>query len=544
MLIKQYFSTTGLLAGSLFFAFSLTPTLLPRTDPIQGIISGLSLAAGYSVGVFGVFLWSYFQLPKPNAKIQKWMQLSAGALFLLTTIIFLWSASGWQNDLREMMGMDLDGGVQPVIIGIVSILVFLTVLGVARLFRWTFRLLSRKLEKYVPRRVSSLTGLLAAFFLFWSVIDGVLFTSLLHLVDNSYQQFDALVEPEHAQPIDSIRTGSAASILAWDEMGRQGRRFLANGPAAEEISRFTDSITMDPIRVYVGMNAAESFEERADLALQELRRIEAFDRSLLILITPTGTGWVDPAAIEPLEYLHRGDITSVAAQYSYLPSPVALLAEDEYGADMARALFRAVYEYWTELPTDSRPRLYLHGLSLGALNSDRSFDLYDIIDDPFHGVLWSGPPFRTETWRSITERRNTGSPAWLPRFRDGSVVRFANQYGGLDEADAEWGAFRIAYLQYASDPVTFFDPQSFRFEPAWMSHPRGPDVSDHLRWFPIVTSVQLAADMLAGSAPTGFGHEYAAIHYLESWLPLTEPVGWSDDELDRLRNHFSSPEWY
>lgn len=103
------------------------------------------------------------------------------------------------------------------------------------------------------------------------------------------------------------------------------------------------------------------------------------------------------------------------------------MAKGAYGVETTRALFQAVYGHWTQLPRESRPALYIFGLSLGALHSDRSFDFYDIINDPFNGALWSGPPFRTGTWRTATDRRHPESPEWLPRFRDGSVIRFANQ---------------------------------------------------------------------------------------------------------------------
>ncbi len=543
MQLIRYFSTTGLLVGTLFFALSMTPTLLPRSEITQGVISGLAMASGYGVGVLWVWLWSYFELPKPKSKNQNIMQMIAGGFFLLIAVIFLWQASGWQNSVRELMGLEESATVNPFLIGTIAILVFLAVLFLGRLFLATKRNLSKKLERYIPRRVSYVVGLVTTFVLFWLVANGLLFSLILQFADSSYQQFDALMEPEFDQPADPLKTGSAASILSWDEMGREGRRFLSTGPSAADIIEFTSGEVREPIRVYVGMHASESFEERASLALEEMIRVNAFDRSVLVVITPTGTGWVDPAAIEPLEYLHRGDIASVAAQYSYLPSPLSLLAEDEYGADMARALFRAVYNYWTELPQDERPKLYLHGLSLGALNSDRSFDLYDIINDPFHGALWSGPPFRKNTWRTLTQERNPGSPAWLPEFRDGSVVRFANQNGGLTNAEAEWGTFRIAYLQYASDPVTFFEPTSFNREPEWMREPRGPDVSKDLRWFPIVTMLQLAADMATGTAPRGFGHEYAAKHYFDSWLALTEPEGWDDEKLSRLRIYFETKDY-
>ncbi|MFX7571052.1 alpha/beta-hydrolase family protein, partial [Acinetobacter baumannii] len=83
-----------------------------------------------------------------------------------------------------------------------------------------------------------------------------------------------------------------------------------------------------------------------------------------------------------VEYLQRGDIASVAMQYSYLNSPLSLIVEPEYGAAAARALFVAVYRYWTALPNDKRPRLYLHGLSLGSMNSEKSVELFEMIGDP------------------------------------------------------------------------------------------------------------------------------------------------------------------
>lgn len=65
------------------------------------------------------------------------------------------------------------------------------------------------------------------------------------------------------------------------------------------------------------------------------------------------------------------------------------------------------------------------------------------------------------------------------------------------------GPFRIAFLQYASDPVTFFDPAVLYREPEWMREPRGPDVSTELRWYPVVTMLQLLADIAVGGHPGG-----------------------------------------
>lgn len=255
---------------------------------------------------------------------------------------------------------------------------------------------------------------------------------------------------------------------------------------------------------------------------------------------PTGTGWIDPEALDTVEYLLHGDVASVAVQYSYLTSWLSLLVEPGYGADAADALFDAVYGYWTTLPRDRRPKLYLHGLSLGAMNSQGSVDLFDVISDPFQGALWSGPPFPSALWRSVTADRVAGSSAWLPRYRDSSAIRFTSQENALDIPGAHWGAMRIVYLQYASDPVTFFDPHSFYREPDWMKPPRGPDVSPALNWFPVVTGLQLLADMaLATTSPMGYGHVYAPEHYIDAWMAVTDPQGITAEDVTRLKARFS-----
>lgn len=538
ILYLMRFSGVGLVLGTLFFAFSLTPSLVPRPLIAQGIVSGLSFTAGYALGMMGHGLWRYLHLPEPNQRLQTYIQWVVATLCLSIAAIFLWRAAGWQNSIRELMAMEPASGTRPFSIALIALGVFASLMLMALLFRRTFRLLSRKLAYILPRRLAYVLGTAAAIALFWLVIEGVIFSYALKMADRSYQQMDELMQSDLSAPEDPMKPGSAASLISWEALGSRGRRFVTEGPSGEQIGDFLGEETPDPIRVYVGLNAAETPDERAKMALAELIRVGGFERSTLILATPTGRGWIDPGSQDTVEYLHRGDIATIAAQYSYLPSHLSLIAEAEYGVENARALFTAVYDYWSSLPDDARPRLYLFGLSLGALNSDLSFDLYDIIDDPFNGVLWSGPPFRSDTWRNVTAGRDPDSPAWLPTFRGGSVVRFMNQTQGLRALYGEWGNFRIAYLQHASDPITFFEPAAFWREPAWMREPRGPDVSPELRWYPVVTMLQLLADLATGSAPPGFGHEFAAEHYIDAWAALSEPPGWDEASLARLRQHF------
>ncbi|WP_019588868.1 MULTISPECIES: alpha/beta-hydrolase family protein [unclassified Thioalkalivibrio] len=531
-------SVPGLLLGTLFFAASLSPSLIPRTWEMQGILSGISLSAGYLLGVFLHWLWAYLELPEAGERVHRIMVSVAAVLCAIIAVAFLMQAAQWQNSIRELMELDPVDSAHPFRTGMIGLAVFAAALAVGRLFLLSFRFVAVRLRRFIPRRLANVTGVIVALSLFWAVIDGVLLEYGLRTADRTFQQFDVRMEADVEHPGDPLLSGSEASLIGWEDLGQHGRRYVGFTPTSGEMSEFFDRPTPAPLRVYVGLNAAETIEERARLALDELKRTDAFDRSVLVLVTPTGRGWVDRDAMQAAEYLHRGDVASVAVQYSYLPSWLSLMSESSYGLETAQAVFAEVYGHWRELPPDERPELYLHGLSLGALNSERAADLYDIVGDPFSGALWSGPPFRSEAWREITAQREPDSPAWLPRFRDSSIVRFTNQDPHLEIPGAEWGAMRIVYLQYASDPVTFFEPEAFYRQPEWMEEPRGPDVTDKLQWYPVVTMLQLAIDVAAADdAPVGYGHVYAPEHYVYAWRHVTDPEGWSEDELQRLKDH-------
>ena len=456
-------------------------------------------------------------------------------------VTFLWKATGWQNSIRAVMGMEAVESSRPFKVCAIAAITFLAILVVARLFKTVTGFLSTQIRRFIPRKIANAIGLLLAALLFWSITTNFLIRTAFRAVDTSFRELDALFEPERQQPTSPGKTGSAASLLTWNELGRTGRRFVASGPSADQIRALTGRPALEPIRVYVGLRNAATARERARLALAELKRQGGFQRSTLIIVTPTGTGWIDPSAMDSVEYLHDGDIASVAMQYSYLNSPLSLMFQPEYGKEAARALFAEIYGYWTTLPRNARPKLYLHGLSLGALNSERSSELFETIGDPIAGALWSGPPFESRIWRSITANRNEGSPAWLPQFRDGRFVRFMNQDGSTVPADAPWGPMRVVYLQYASDAIVLFAYRYAYQRPAWMQEPRGPDVSPELRWYPIVTMLQLAVDMpAANSTPMGYGHVYAPEHYVDAWIAVTDVRNWSPEAIAKLKTYLAN----
>lgn len=534
-------SGVGLMLGALFFAAALTPTLIPRSYLTQGVLAGGCFAIGYFAGVLWRRLWHYLELPEPSARARSTANALVAAGCLLVVIVSLWRTAEWQNAIRTVMKMAPVETAHPFKVCAIALVTFAVLLVLGRLFALIARFLAARIRRVIPRKVANVIGVLVAGLLFWSIASNVLIRTAFNALDSSFRELDVLLEPERPQPTTSDRTGSPASLVKWKELGRMGRRFIASGPTAAEISAVTERPAQEPVRVYVGLAARDTAQARARLALDELKRQHGFERKLLIVITPTGTGWIDPAAMDTVEYLHHGDVASVAMQYSYLNSPLSLLFQPEYGAEAARALFVEIYGYWTTLPKDRRPKLYLHGLSLGALNSEKSAELFEMIGDPIAGALWSGPPFESRNWRSITANRNQGSPAWLPEFRDGRFVRFMNQNGPTVPADAPWGPMRVVYLQYASDAITFFAYRDAYRPPAWMNAPRGPDVAPELSWYPIVTMLQLALDMaVANGTPMGFGHVYAPEHYVDAWVAVTDVRDWSADALAQLKQQLAA----
>jgi uncharacterized membrane protein len=528
-------SSLGLILGAVAFVAALTPSMIPRPGLLQGVEAGVAFALLYGVGTGATALWLWLELPAPSDRYSRAFLRISILLSLALVGYGLVREPGWQNAIRRAMGMPAVPAGLPVLIAIVSAPVALFLIGLARLFNASATLISTRLAKLVPRRLALLLGFGAAAALFWTIGNGLLLRTALHELDSSYRRIDALLPAELSPPEDPSKSGSSKSLVSWASLGAHGRERVVAAPSKSDIGSLTTGSVMEPLRVYVGLNSAETVEQRAGLALAELKRVRAFDRAVLVIATPTGTGWVDPSGMAPLEILYRGDVASVSVQYSYLPSWLSLLVEPDYGADTARAVFRVVYDYWRTLPKEQRPRLYLFGLSLGARNSDLSADLFDVIADPYQGALWVGPPWDSETWRRMTAMRAAGSPVWLPRFRDESLFHFTTQRNELNEANRRWGPMRMVFLQYPSDPIVFFESASLWRPPSWMQQ-RAPDVASEIRWIPVVTFVQQICDMMtATTTPRGVGHVYAAAHYLDGWIAVAEPQGWDEESLARLR---------
>lgn len=533
------FSYVGLVFATLFFAASLSPSLLPRNHYVQGLLSGLALAVGYGLGVAAMWLWRYLEFPPPTGRTERIVKRLITLGVVIIVVLSLWRATVWQNSIRSLMEMRPLKSAYPTYVALIATAAGIVVIGVARALRMSGRLVDRQLSRVLPRRVSYFLSAVVVGVILFMMLNRIVARSALEFADSVFLEIDQRVDDGIEQPTDAAASGSAESLIDWDTIGRRGKDFIVTGPTKEQLSEFCGQDAVRPVRVYVGLGSRETAEERAKLALAELKRVGGFDRSLLVVATPTGTGWLDPGAVDTLEYLHAGDTAIVSMQYSYLPSWITILVEPDGSRDAATTLFREIYEHWKTLPRDRRPRLYLHGLSLGALGSETCADLFTLFEDPIHGAVWSGPPFPSTKWSAVTRGRNPESPAWLPTFRNGTMVRFTGRENALDQAGDRWGPMRFVYIQHASDPMTFFAPELLIQKPDWLVGERGPDVSPFLTWYPVVTFLQIAFDLpMATSVPCGYGHNIAPKSYIDAWVEVTAPDRWRAEDTARLKQRF------
>jgi uncharacterized membrane protein len=532
------FSVPCFLLGVLFFAASLTPSMIPRGPEVQGILGGLVTAIGYLIGQVVAVLWRTADLPLLSGRPAK---VLLTLIAIPVVVFFLWvlgSSRIWQNDIRQKMGLEPAEALHLATILLLAIATFAVAFALGRVVASLFRLVRLWLLRIMPLRRANVLGFVTVVLVLFVVTRDGIVDRVVTGLDESYEAAQELFQNAPPRPSDPRMTGSAQSLIDWAAMGKPGRDFITSGPTAADISAFTGRPALNPIRVYVGRANRKTPRERAELALAELIRQGAFEREVLIVVSPTGTGWMDPGAQDPVEYMHGGNIATVSAQYSYLQSPLALILETSTGLEQATALQDVVHSYWKTLPAEKRPRLYVHGLSLGAWSSMHAANLFRLLDDPIDGAFWAGPPFPSAFWNYVQNQRNSGTPWVLPTIGDGSLVRYASHAADASEAVADWGDMRIVFLQYSSDPVVFYDPRSLWRAPPWMLEPPAEDMSAHFIFMPIVTQFQLALDMaLSFGAPPGYGHAYYARDYIGPWVQVTAPKGWTRADTERLKDH-------
>ncbi len=518
---------SGTLVGLLLAASSFTPSLLPRSPILQGLLAGIVGAFGYGVGetvAWAVRRISRWQ-PTPSTLRVAWRILAAlGGVFAIVVLVAGWR---WQVDLHALMGVPAPAGYDSPLIAIAAVLVFVGLVALGRVLRrltdWVLSHTIGRLPLWLARTIA----VTAVVLLVVGLVSGVLFRGFIAVSNEAFSVKDTTTDAGAVQPTAPQRSGSPSSLIAWDTLGRQGRNFVGNGPTQAEIAHFTGRPAMVPVRVYAGLQSAPDVRARADLAVKDLQRAGGFDRKALVVETTTGTGWVDPAGVDSLEYMLGGDTAIVAIQYSYLPSWISFLVDKSKAQEAGVALFDAVYNAWKQLPADHRPKLYISGESLGSFGGQEAFTSLDDLAARTAGAVLAGTPNFTELWKSLVDDRDPGSLERLPVYQKGAIARWAATPADLAQPASTWGTTRVTYLQHASDPIVWWSGDLLLHKPDWLREPRGADVLPATRWLPWVTFWQVTADMVFSTGvPDGHGHVYKK-EYVDAWAAVTQPAGWT-----------------
>jgi len=515
----------GALGGLLLAALSMTPSLLPRAALFQGAVTGVSFAVGYGAGTLAWLVIRRLLPRRPRRRRALW--IAYGVVWLGLTGIFSVLAFGWQNEVRRLVEMppldavDLGG----LLVGFLPAVALLIAAG--KLSRRLFRALQGKAG--MPVALLGTVAVVAA-----GAAAVVLSATLV--VDGVYLGLNGAPSADAVEPSSQYRSAGPESAIDWDDLGRHGADFVGGGPTAQEITALTGTPAKEPIRVYAGLESAPTPAERAQLVVDELDRTGAFERSVLVVATTTGSGWLEPQAVDSIEYLQAGDTAIAAMQYAYTPSWMSFVFDPDAPVDSARALFDAVEERWLRLPADERPQLVVYGLSLGAHGGQETFDGLDDLRTRTDGALFVGSPNGSRLWRDLQSARDAGSPAWQPVLDAGREVRWISRDGDEALLPGPWNAPRVLYLQHATDPVTWLGPELLWRAPEWLSpDQRGADVSPSMTWIPVVTAVQVTIDMLGGEAvPARHGHNFGDV-VTTGWREVAGDADLDEAAVDRIR---------
>ena len=298
--LKSY-NFAGIIVGALFVYSSFLPSLLPRGWVLQGLLSGILFCIGYGVGVFGSFIVREFKVSEPRDDSKSIIkQITFGVLGLLYVIALLMGLH-WQKEVNQLVGIKPENSAT--VIGTTLVLVF-SVLGIMLISRsivTLFRWLKRQILRLIPVRLAYALATGVTVLVVIGLVNGVILQTATNVVNDAFGVKNGTTDAGVTQPKVTELSGGPGSLIAWDTLGRQGRNFVSRGQDTQAISDFNGAPAKQPVRVYSGLESAPSVEDRAKLAVDELQRTGGFNRKVLVVITTTGTGWVDEAGVNSLE---------------------------------------------------------------------------------------------------------------------------------------------------------------------------------------------------------------------------------------------------
>jgi uncharacterized membrane protein len=259
-----------------------------------------------------------------------------------------------------------------------------------------------------------------------------------------------------------------------------------------------------------------------------------------MLVSPTGTGYVNYCATAAVQYLTRGDCAIVTLQYSKRPSPLSL-GKIKGAREQNRLLWLRIVQRLHDLPAERRPRVVLFGESLGAHTSQDVFIHWGTLGPQALGVdraLWIGTPYASRWMQEVTGPDRSDV--------DADLVAVVNDFRQIEAMPADRRSrLRYVLLSHDNDAVTKFGADLLASRPGWLNgdrpaveevpgaSPRG--IHPSMRWRPVTTFVQLLVDMKNAQIPGAYkpwAHDYRPD--LPRFLREVYDLPCSDEQLARI----------
>jgi uncharacterized membrane protein len=426
-------------------------------------------------------------------------------------------------------------GLSLIPITIVSFLTAVFIILISRSIRSLYCWLKRLINKYVPKAVAYTAGWILTVLIVFGILNGIILSGVMSIVNETFSVRNGTTDQGIIQSAQSELSGSSRSLIKWDTLGRQGRTFIGKATTTERLSKFNQSPAAQPVRIYSGLESAGSTEDRAKIAVDDLKRAGGYKKKVIVVVTTTGTGWVDEEGVVPVEYMYNGDSAVVSMQYSYLPSWLSFLVDQVKAKDAGSQLYNAVYNEALNLPLDQRPKIVVFGESLGSYGGETAFANEASFRATSNGAVWAGPPNFNILRKTATKNRDKGSLEILPVYQNGQILRFVDQPSDFKKPDKPWSDPKAVYLQNPSDPIVWWSPSLLYSKPDWLKEKRGTDVSSKTHWLPIITFWQVSGDMVFSTGvPDGHGHKYGKLP-TDAWSYVAPSDGWTQQKTQALK---------
>ncbi|MCP4465797.1 MAG: hypothetical protein GY813_03475, partial [Halieaceae bacterium] len=266
-------SFAGASTAALFAPIATLPSLVPRAAVIQGLLIALVAAATYAAGA-GIG-W-IIRVSRRQPDWHSGARLKTVAITLAALWLLVWLGLGftWQRDLSEVTKTEPPDLLWPLVSLVAAALISLVLLSIGRGIRLAVLSLRQRLSRRWGTRWATLIVTVAVALIVIPLITGRALPVLLLPLDPLFMSMNNSGS-ESTTPTLSTVSGGPDSDISWQSLGAEGRKFIGSTNTIEQLNEFSGGGAISPVRVFAGYESAASAEQRAQLALEDLKRFGA-----------------------------------------------------------------------------------------------------------------------------------------------------------------------------------------------------------------------------------------------------------------------------